>query len=492
MLKRNLVLILFVGILLVGTMSALEQTYCCEKTTSGAWCQNAAESKCDDNYQMAATSCESTGYCRLGCCYDSQEGTCMENTPEVVCGGIWEDSADCDIPQCSLGCCLIGDQAAFSTQTRCKALSSLYGLEVNFRSDITNELTCIATATADVKGACVYEEEYQKTCDFVTRSECTAKSAVVETEFYEGLLCSAESLGTNCVPTEKTTCVEGEDRVYYVDSCGNLANVYDSNKIASKDRAYWNEIADDFEICGADDQFGNADSTTCGNCDYYSGSTCKEAGIGSGVVYGDNICADLSCEFEGETYQHGETWCWNSEGAKANLPGSRYFRLVCYNSEVTVEPCADFRQEICKETEVNAGFTNAACVVNKWQDCTSQESESNCMNEDKRDCVWLDNSNSCVPKYAPGFDFWENEGICESASESYTIKYEKSLFGDWECVENCEYCQNGEDKTGCTGDNLVDELNNACKKMGDCGGSVNYIGKSGYNSKNTLNVVEQA
>ena len=61
-----------------------ENTYCAEKTISGAWCQDVPSTEVDQNYRSVPTSCEATSYCKLGTCVDSQEGTCMENTPQKV------------------------------------------------------------------------------------------------------------------------------------------------------------------------------------------------------------------------------------------------------------------------------------------------------------------------------------------------------------------------------------------------------------------------
>ncbi len=447
--KNKKITLTIIGIFLISFVSA-GVSYCCEKTkvqsdgSGGAWCINAEAEKCDtgnncgidkDGSPMKCrkvpTSCEATSYCKLGCCFNSKTGVCMENTPQKLCeqpgdgiqGGVWEDSAQCDIPQCSLGCCLIGAQAAFVTQTRCKSLSADYGLETNFRTDISSELICIASATSDVKGACVFEREYEKTCTFLTQKEC---KEIDDSVFHKGFLCSADQLATNCGPTEKTRCVEGRDEVFFVDSCGNLANIYDSNPPAD----YWTKIYGKADSCGYGNS--NANSKTCGNCDYYEGSTCKKAERGNSPRQGDYICEDLSCNYEGVEYQHGETWCAESKGVDESLPGSRHFRLVCYNGEVTVEPCADFRQEICVQSTVN-NFKTAACRVNKWEDCVSQENKKDCENEDRRDCKWINSGNKdeedksvyvCVPKYAPGFTFWESESgedLCGLASRTCTI-----------------------------------------------------------------------
>lgn len=460
------IFLLSIGILLAVTFVSASSA-CCERLDNGAWCQNAPENSCNDDYRVAPTSCEATSYCKMGTCIDSEEGTCLENTPQKVCednNGVWYDSEAADVPQCELGCCLIGDQAAFVTKTRCKRLSALYGLETNFREDIDGEVACIASTTADIMGACVFEEEYEKTCLMLTQKEC-AEMKAGSANFYEGKLCSDEGLNTNCGPSKQTTCVDGRDEVYFIDTCGNVANIYDASKI--NDKEYWSGLKDVSEVCGYGES--NAGSASCGNCDYYLGSTCKsykrsEDGL-SGPTYGDNICRDLSCKWEGENYEHGETWCADNN-AEENLPGARYFRLVCYNGDVSIEPCADYRQEICIESDIN-GFSTAACRVNQWQDCLGQSTKSECEKEDKRDCMWMDDL--CVPKFAPGFDFWgdgDATDICSQASVECEVVYEKRLGGEPKCIENCE----------CIEDSWEDDMNKICSSLGDCGDTKNYVG----------------
>ena len=557
--KTSITLAVLVLVLtLTLTLVSAEISYCCEKTTSGAWCQNAQQNKCDttEGLRTNPTSCEATSYCRLGTCVDSQEGTCMENTPQQVCetsNGVWEEGTSEDIPRCQLGCCLIGDQAAFVTQTRCKRLSAIYSLTIDFRSDMQDELTCISSATSGVMGACVYEKEFTKTCSFISQKECDEiKTETLNVSFHEGFLCSAETLGTDCAPTEKTTCVEGEDIVRFVDSCGNLANVYDASKI--KNKVYWSKVIDERESCGYGDS--NANNAKCGNCDYFLGSTCKAFKKSEDKVrpnYGDNICRDLACEDEnGEKYEHGETWCADAKGIGNNLPGSRYFRMMCYNGDIQVEPCADFRQEICIQDEVN-GFRAGACRVNMWQDCYAQEDMEDCLNSDRRDCKWqpgvilgtpgegstagsdlrggqtafpapgtapqtssfptpeatpavnpmtgavvapmtgnflagilgddagkgvtdakkrLEEFGSCVPKNAPGFDFWQEGAaaqICPMATQECIVTYKKGIGRKKECDENCWCLDPAIRATFVVG----------CNTLGDCGIKTNYLGVMG-------------
>ncbi len=471
----------------VPLVSSIEQTYCCEQTTDGAICQNAPLSKCVkvDGREPVPTSCESVSYCKLGTCYSTAEGTCTSSTSQRACeknNGIWSDTAIEDTPQCKLGCCIMGDQASFVTQVRCKRLSALYDLETNFKSTITSEVACIASVTSEARGACVFEKDFEKTCKMTTKKECgdiEKKSATGTVKFHEGYLCTSPSLETNCAPTENTQCAENKDEVYFTDSCGNLANIYDATKV--KDTQYWNKIVQKSASCGADSS--NANSATCGNCDYYAGSICKNFERGKDKVrpnYGSAICRDLSCTYEGKQFQHGETWCASSKNADIASVGARAFRLVCYNGDVTAEPCADFKQEQCIQGELN-GFSVAACRANQWQDCTVQTEEKDCENEEKRDCSWITDltikqGGRCIPQIAPGLDFWKEEGdsktICAQADSKCTVKYKKDIFGKLTCSENCE----------CLTDAWRAKKLEVCNALGDCGSKTNYIGVAGFDN----------
>ena len=197
---KKIILIMFILLLGINFVYAQSLNVCCEKTTSNAWCQNTQQDNCDRDFRVTPTSCESTSFCKPGCCFDSQEGLCMENTPQKVCNdanATWVDDAECNVPQCNLGCCGIGNQASFVTLTRCKRLSNLFGLEVNFKTDVIDEFSCIATAFAQEKGACVFESEFETTCKFTTRSECLGVNvgeSDSKPEFFRNFLCSAEEL----------------------------------------------------------------------------------------------------------------------------------------------------------------------------------------------------------------------------------------------------------------------------------------------------------
>jgi hypothetical protein len=554
--------LLIISLLTINLVIAPPTTVvCCEKTNSSAWCQDTQQENCDENFDITPTSCSGTSFCKPGCCFDSEQGLCMENTPQKVCNdanGSWVDDAQCNVPQCNLGCCSIGDQASFVTLTRCKRLSLLYGLEVSFRTDIPDELSCIATAFAQEKGACVFESEFETTCRFTTREECSNAGTITSEssegggffsrlfggsdepvtitsnsvpEFYRDMLCSAPILATNCGKSTKTTCVEGKEEVYFLDSCGNIANIYDWNR--RDDDLYWSEFFSRNESCNPNEN--NADSKECGNCDYFKGSICSEGN----AKLGDNICIDLGCEVEINgnivTKQNGESWCVydDAHGEGADVVGSRHFRHLCVSGEELEEPCDDYRGRVCIESESKSGdFTEAGCRVNRWKDCVAQKDQEDCENTDKRDCFWLEGAtfthqpiteeqlagstqtfsgsdqqpfsggtgnavapitgnallggddededeedssgvylggSSCVPNTPPGLKFWE----AGSASSVCSL-------GNSVCiVELEEGLVGGEDcveNCECLEPEYAKKMNDVCTSLGDCGSYVNIAG----------------
>jgi len=502
--KRNLILIAMLFLIFVNLVIAEEVTMCCEKTKKGFYCQDAPAQECDtgynprtsQQYRAVPTSCNSVSYCKPGYCYDSIEGTCLDNTPQEVCnanGGIWS----AEFPkQCELGCCILGDQAAFVSLVRCKRLSAFLGLNTNYKKEINDEVSCVYEVQKQDKGACVYEYEFERTCKFTTRDECTkgVNGTGIKGEFFKNKLCSAEELGTICGPTKKTTCVPGKDEVYFVDSCGNPANIYDASKV--DDKEYWTNVKSKNEVCGANRVDGNALSRSCGNCDYIAGSFCRKVEPkGTKPVYGDYMCADLNCKKvqNGKSYRHGESWCvyndYGSTGKGESSVGSRFYKHICINGEEVLEQCADFRQQECIEDSIvtpqGTKFSQAACRANRWIDCLNQLDKLDCENSDKRDCYWKDFIFSkfaenesitgvCLPKNPPGLRFWEGEeakNICALGNDFCIVEFEKGhLDSDWKCVKNCE----------CLEKEWEEEHTEICSGLGDCGPKVNWIGETGY------------
>ena len=479
--KINFIFI-FALLFLVFTLSFVYSAEgCCERLKNGAWCQATTSDKCTTT--VAPTSCSSFSPCILGTCIDEDKGDCMPNTPKNLClskGGFWDSLPRSEISRCQNGCCLFGEYASFVTQTECKQLAYVYGVEITFRADVTEEFSCYALTSPDVKGACVNSNnESGISCSLTTKEGCLSEGG----DFQEEYLCTAPELSTDCAKTDKTVCKD--DKVYFTDTCGNLANVYDE-KMYSKDPNKWTEEMEDYwtkiqePICVV-----NPRDSSCGDCSYIAGSVCKDYKTGQKnmpakkPVYGDKTCSNLNCHYDSdndgtdEIYQHGESWCAHSEGVypginvsedglnfsnpsiavenakyfEYNIPGSRYYRLMCIDGEVIVEPCRDFRNEVCLQSDMgeNTGeFKVAQCRINLWRDCFNLTKQEDC--ESNMFCKWIpgyrfdgkivtspddrnmDEQCSCIPSFSPGFNFWEagNEGsaLCSLASIQENVVYE--------------------------------------------------------------------
>jgi len=455
------IMILVLTLFFVSNVNAVsflsEPTVCCERTNNNGYCINTAKENCDNGYHISSTSCESTSYCKKGTCYDSLEGICVENTPKLVCddeGGMWDERSINELPQCQLGCCIISDQAAFVSLVRAKRLSTLYGVEMDYRTDVNNELECIALAQAQDVGACIFEKDFIKTCEFTTRGDCN------EMDFYKNYLCSNEELNTECARQVSTNCYQG--KVYWYDSCGNKENVYSSNMEIS-----WNngKVIEPENIC----QKNQGD-----DAEYEKGIL----GINK-PIYGDYYCRKNICiDDEGNERKNGESWCVydGNVGNGKDRIGSRHFRYNCVNGEIHIEPCADFRNEVCYSEiveTIEGDYSNAGCRINRWQDCTQQTDKDSCENFDKRDCRWLTGvsirGDVCLPKYAPGFKFWEGgdaQKICTQGNIQCIVSTEKDVFGGAHDKVNEE----------CLTEEWAIQMNQYCSGLGDCGGFVNYKG----------------
>lgn len=554
---KNKIWILFVGIFLIGIVSA---SYCCEKTVgeNPAFCMNVnSEEMCDVSvkdqitgqaYLKAQTSCDSTSFCRIGTCIDTEEGTCFPST-EYVCtsgGGIWNEKEKGEIAQCKLGCCSIANSAILVTQTSCSVLSKNTGIKTTFDPKITDQLICAASANLQEEGACTYTSNYVKTCKFTTSEDCQSMmkdSSVSEVEFNPNLLCTAESLNTNCIPTKNTECYEG--KVYFIDSEKNRANIYDSSKV--NDKNYWTYPAGvlGVEVCGIGSD-GNKNSATCGNCDYSLGSFCSSKSKGSAPsgLIGDYYCKNLDCtDYRGiysggvnkdlkgnliadETHypRHGESWCaW--DGIPSS-PGSSSYMLSCVNGEVGLpQSCDPFREKICNEVKKEDSnekiYYEANCKPNIWRDCTAQKNSEDCNNIELRDCEWIEyrryyfnatklllekdnrdcdedsdcNSNlcvsgkcvtgTCVPKYGSGFVREGNPSVieaesCVQANSQCVVTTERNIFGSVTDREN-GYCKEKE---------YALEMMKICNSLGDCGNEKNVVGNVGT-VKDVIEIIEE-
>lgn len=466
--------------------SAQEFTNCCPEEKGKDYLVSECQSKCSKTCLPAKCS-ELPDY-KIGCCYDKEEGICLLNSQKAGCenkGGIWKESPDCNInkiQECKEGCCVIKGNTYLVTSKRCEKLAREEGLKIDFRAGITNQLECFALAHAQDRGACLLEGGG---CKMLTSQECyslTKKSIIKD------VLCTSSFLNTSCKKTQETTCVDGKDEVYFLDSCGNPANIYDSTKI--NDDSYWEKIVKKEDSCGSK-SINNAGDKKCGNCNYFLGSKCKnykKAGVEK-PEKGENICADLSCKQAPDNVgkkdrRNGESWCVYDGfvGEGKDVVGSRHFKYSCVEGEVKVEPCADFRNEICvqSDTSVEAGgkFSIASCRINQWQKCIdSNNKKDGCQGIDcfvkKVDVDKGFKFDVCVPKYPEGFDLSNvgsgraAEEICGLATQKCTVVYVKDMKGKCKCVQNCE----------CEKDIFANQMNDLCISLGDCGAYINIAGE---------------
>lgn len=446
---------------------------CCTKTNEGAICQELGENFVDEcEGDLIPTSCDSVSDCKLGCCIDEVEGLCAPRTPQKQCvehGGKWMSDESCLVAECQRKCCVLGSEVQFVTPARCEKLSLLHGFEMDLR-DLKSELECLALAESYAEGACLIGED----CRFTTEIDCSK----MQGEFYEDILCSYEGFNNSCSSQNYTSCVEGKDEVYWFDSCGNRENIYSSDKDASYNNG---EVLSKAESCGTGGN--NAGSKNCGNCNRLIGSRCIETEEGAGVKDGNNICGNLNCvDQEGRARQNGESWCVYDSfiGEGKDTVGSRHWKRMCVEGEIIVEPCADYRGQVCVESRLNNSdggeLSIANCVINEAVKCLGLdpaecEEKSQCMVKE----IDVDEGfqfDVCVGKYPRGFDLKGESGskslsgeVCASANTECTVIYEKG-FGGWECIYNCN----------CETDEFSEQMNDFCIALGDCGSYINYIG----------------
>jgi len=459
---------------------------CCIEMENGAICQNVPLDYENCVSDVQGTECEQIPECQPGCCIDNAEGLCDPNAPKTRCeanGGEWDRNENCQLPICKKGCCVLGNEIHAVSQTRCNYLASIEGIANPFFEQHISEIACLSRRETQDYGACIIDEN----CIFTSEFGCLEADG----DFRINKLCSHPDIDL-CEPTDEKTCVEGRDEVYFKDSCGNIANIYDSSKIDDED--YWNNYYPKGESCNPSS--ANIDST-CGNCNYNLGSRCDEG-----------ICKDMNCPASEETgninRKNGESWCVYDSfiGDGKDTVGSRHWKRMCVDGEVKVEPCADFRGEVCamEEVENSDGETQeiATCRTNRWKNCFGinnleeelAQKKDKC--EDEIDCDWRivrvgdTELELCTPAYPTGFRFWqinrtnlENsdrqmsqmEEICSTADQTCTVVY---VCGS--CEVNCQ-CEEEEFTIG---------MNDFCKSLGDCGAQTNYIGDvtiEGYSIK---------
>ncbi|MBI2109974.1 hypothetical protein HYT58_02260 [Candidatus Woesearchaeota archaeon] len=435
-LKEKAAFQIFVLIIAIFTVSNLKEInaqtqVCCEKATSGEYCLYTDPSNCASGFNTAPTTCDQTQFCKPSCAVDTDSGACFKSVPLAKIRSTPNMTAKIDatcnsIAECNKGCCKIGSQFRLATEKECNNEKKLKGIPEQqdiFDEAITSELTCANEAKKSQKGCCITEEGLCKSTLVDQCSTAAATNPNGRVGWFGGTFCSDSRLNCGvCKAKTKKGCVEGQEDVFWFDSCGNQE-----------------DVADD--------------------CDYGKGTLCKKRGEN------DAYCASINCEktedFKdknthdpriGEYRQNGESWCIYESGTGGYMdrPGSRHFRHMCINGEELVEPCRDFREEICTQSnDTSYGF--GTCLKNEIYNSSIKQ------------------STSTVPQ---GFKFWENEGEdkCAKASSTCKVIYVRpDRFSDWECKENC-ICETQE---------YIDHEAFQCKSKGDCGADINILSKRG-------------
>ncbi len=520
--KFNLInsgLNLLVGLLSIkqiGIVSAQED-WCCEEINNATCQPIGSEDSCAGQTWM--TDCESTDLCKTGTCVDEEEGTCSVGTKKG-CEDNWEDNPIDEVFECQLGCCILDDGAKkiFTRNIQCTTQGGVF-------DSSTSQLDC-RVYTKEM-GACVLNDGG---CQFVTENTC----ATLDGDFYLKTLCSHPDLNNNCamslpIVEVETTCYN--DKVYFLDNCSNIANVYDVSKLDDLD--YWKKVQN--SSCG-----DGKDSQTCGNCDGLTSMCAPSSEAGVNPDYGDYACEDLSCEddyFE-EKYerppQNGESWCIYESyiGESRDVVGSEHRRRWCDRGEIKVEACGEYRMQICGE-KTTGEYSVARCRANEGWRCFQIEpvayefeDDGEISNEDDigdfndecdslSDCrvqqvdlhdedapkIYADPGNYywhligddqaidplarskedgeysnffifdvCVPEYPAGLKFWEAEDKSNDLCSIASVSCPTSWVKGvfhTQCRGNCN----------CLDQKFADEMNEFCTSIGDCGGYVNTEGK---------------
>ncbi|MBS3133718.1 hypothetical protein J4214_00635, partial [Candidatus Woesearchaeota archaeon] len=273
---------------------------CCTKTKQdspykGESCIYASVNNCDLSAgQPSGTTCEQTQECQPGVCIIN--GFCNANTLKGVCinqGGNFKTGTIENIQACQKGCCSLPTGSAFVTQAQCAdAIKDYETLKLDeiFDASLNTEDACLAKFT--------------------------------------------EKHHTGCF----------DNKVYWFDSANNPENIYGTNYATNGQR-----ISSE-NSCGFSSS--NAESLSCGNCDYSKGSICSD--IPQDKIKDVNnpklkyYCADLSCKNPAKSdinvfwskdlsgrneRENGESWCEyeGSTGEGNDLVGSRHYRRICIN-----------------------------------------------------------------------------------------------------------------------------------------------------------------
>ncbi len=424
-----IVIIIMATFTVSNFVSAEESNLCCEKTEGGDSCVYTSGDSCDSDYLTAPTSCEQTSYCKPGCCV-SELGVCSKSVGQATCesleGYSWYEGTACEIDACQEECCVIGEAQCFlSTEAYCSnVVSGFEDLELDWR-DVESESECVNVCEASNKGCCVSGDS----CTYTSKGLCEYDGVDLSSGvgFYDETYCSEVGI-CGCVNNEDDKRCVDED-VYYFDSCGNQDVIADDCDYAQGD---W---------CGTDDvgevmcMSTDCDDTFDGM--YYIGSE-------EGVLRNTH---DLKI---GGARENGESWCLyeSPAGDFKDRPGSQHYRAICYFGEEIIEPCEDYRQEICIQYPYGdyKGESGSACIDN----------DNELFNPD-------------ITTVTVGSD-WDDSSLvstCSAGNLECPVLYSVTSWTDttWEAARNLN----------CLSPDWVLDASYYCMSKGDCGANANLV-----------------
>ena len=446
-------------------VSADVQMTCCEETSSD-YCVYTTEDGCVGD-TVADTSCELTTFCETGCCI-SEEGTCSKNVPKAKCenteGYTWQEGADCDVSQCEKNCCVIADyQCSYTTEDYCEYLiEDMEHIEKDFRS-VDSESACSDICRASEEGCCVGDD----LCTYGTRGECLNPEIDITTGdgFYESTYCTdVQPYCDVCEPCATTQCI-GED-VYCFDSCGNQEGIFPG--------VTGNEGDCDYlvgEWCGYNDD-GDAvcQSTNCVGPEMFDGAyDINQDGVFQNSeqrnAHDSNIVND-------NDRSHGETWCLyeSPAGGFRDVPGSQHYRSYCYFGEQIVEPCADYREQVCLQFPYTSTMEYKEGDMGKKGEMHRVAKESDDITS--ASCIYNTGEliNVNVTTVPTGGQFWTGVGYGESCAVAEMDCEMQYATDSW--ADNTFEVGEG---VMCTSPQWTKLMSDYCSSKGDCGVDMNLL-----------------
>jgi hypothetical protein len=462
-----------------------ESKVCCQQTKEeygGEACVYTSEDFCDENFVSTSTTCEQTSFCEPGLCVDDY-GKCSDGVSKSTCdayGYGWYEGSSYDYDMCQKECCVIAEyQCSYTTENYCEyQIQDLEDIELDWR-DVDSESECVDICRSSDKGCCVQDGD----CSYTSYGACEEPDIDFDSGngFYDGEYCSNIDGYCSCISNYEMNCVD-ED-VYWFDSCGNQEGVVELGDVDSEGEVVGNLNG---ENGGGDCDY--LDDTWCGY-DEDDGYTCEDIGCDStfdGVYYinqedpygslGSPVernthDSKLGLESSSSARQHGESWCLyeSPAGGFKDFPGSQHYRSYCYFGEEVIEPCEDFREEVCVQSPYSSGRIMDENGI--WK---NEELEQNYVGPSGSACIDNDPDNyllgSNISTVSLGGSFWSSSygsETCEVASVDCSMAYVRDNRADttFEAASGIM----------CTSPQWAKSLSEYCQSRGDCGSSMNLV-----------------